>query len=153
MSEWNYTREDPTRKPRGGKKRCVILDAVEAKTKTTGTPMIAVTVQPSGSKAKVKKYIVKNDYFNKEATALFDAFPEIGEGNFNFAEWRGAMGAAMFAEDQNGYLVVRYWINPAQAADLPEFEGEKPEKQTVTELGGSGEGVLVDNDDDLPFTL
>ena len=77
-------------------------------------------------------------------TSFFDAFPTIKEGNFNFLEWVGAIGAAIFNMDDNGYLVLRRFINPKQAEDLPEFEGETPEQQTVTRLEEDDSG-------DLPF--
>ena len=145
MSNWDYKREDSRPEVKTGKMRCVIVDATEGVSKSSGAPMIIVTVQPSGSKAKVKKYIPKSDNFNRNMTMFFDAFPEIGDGNFNFLEWVGAMGAANFDTDENGYLVVKWFLSPFQAANLPEFEGERPEKQKVTSLD--------DDNDDLPFLI
>jgi hypothetical protein len=42
-------------------------------------------------------------------------------------------------------MKVKYFIDAVKASDLPAFEGEKPERQTITSLDDSEE------DDDLPF--
>lgn len=150
MADWSdYSREEVERTaPKPGKRRCVIVSAEESISKTSGKPMIIVTVTPSGSTAKVKSYIVKNERWKQNMTALFDAFPEIGEGNFEFLTWIGAMGAAEFGlekgSDGNDYLKVKWFIPADKATDLPEFEGEKPEKQEFTEITDSDE-------DELPF--
>lgn len=145
MSMWDDYKRDETPAAKTGKQRCVIVAAEETTSKTSGKPMIVVTVTPSGSTAKVKHYIVKNDYFNRNMTSFFDAFPTIKEGNFNLLEWVGAVGAANFGTDENGYLTVKWFINPKQAENLPEFEGEVPEQQSVTSLDDD------DDDDDIPF--
>ena len=147
MSTWDdYQREEREESAKvTGRLRCVIVDVEETESKTSGLPMIIVSVRPSGTVFKVKSYIVKNDHFNRKMTQFFDAFPEIGDGNFSFLEWIGAMGAAMFDLDERGYLKVKYWISADRASLLPEFEGEKPEKQTVTSLEDDP------SEDGLPF--
>ena len=149
---WDYQRDEHTLDALKGKYRCVITDVEEGVTgpnsKKPGTPMITVTVRPSGMSFKVKHRIVQNEYFNRNMTSLFDAFPEIGEGNFNFIEWVGAEGAAEFGEDSRGYTEVKRFITPEKAEGLPAFEGEKPERQTVSKLE-----ELEDDDDDLPFEV
>ena len=144
MSEWNYTREETKSEVKTGIQRCVIVAAEEGISKSSGNPMIIVTVTPSASNAKVKNYIVKNERFNKNMTDFFDAFPSIAEGNFNFIEWVGAEGAANFGLDENGYLKVRWFVSPAKAEHLPPFEGTKPEQQTV-------ETYTEVSDDEMPF--
>lgn len=141
----DYKREETQRTVITGDRRCVIVGVEESVSKSSGLPMIVVTVTPSESKAKVKTYIVKNDNFNRNMTKFFDAFPTIGDGNFDFVTWIGAIGAANFGKDENGYLKVKWWVDPIEAKLLPEFFGEKPEQQTVTAIGES-----VD-DDDMPF--
>ena len=147
MNNWNYQREERESSAKvTGKQRCVITNVEEAVSKTSGKPMIIVSVRPSGCRFTVKNYIVQNEYFNSNMTQFFDAFPDIEEGTFNFLEWVGCFGAAMFGEDDRGYLTIKYWLSPERAADLPPFEGEAPERQTVT--------VLTEDDtedDDLPF--
>lgn len=148
MSDWSdYKREE--REPESkvtGKQRCVITAVEESVSKSSGKPMIIVTVRPSGCRFTVRQYIVKNEYFNRNMTQFFDAFPEIGDGNFNFIEWPGCEGAAMFDLDDKGYMKVKYFIDPVRAASLPPFEGEKPERQTIAKL--SDDEV---DDGDLPF--
>ena len=151
MGNWySYKRETQERESAvTGKHRVVITDAGEAVTgpnsKNPGTPMIIVKLRPSGRKFSVTHRIVKNDWFNRNMTQFFDAFPEITCGDFNFIGWVGAEGAAMFKEDSNGYTQVSYFLSPERAADLPPFEGEKPERQTVTSLKDE------DDEDGLPF--
>lgn len=152
MGNWDsYKREENERESAvTGKHRVVITEAGEATTgpnsKHPGTPMIVVKLRPSGRKFSVTHRIVKNEYFNRNMTQFFDAFPEIEEGDFNFLSWVGAEGAAMFKEDANGYTQVAYFLDPVRAADLPAFEGEKPEKQTITKLDDE-----EDDDGGLPF--
>ena len=149
MSAWDdYKREE--REPESkitGKQRCVITAVEEKTSKASGLPMIEITVRPSGCRFTVKSWLVHNDNFNRNATQFFDAFPEIGDGNFDFLTWVGCEGAAMFAEDENGYLKVKYWLDAVRAESLPPFEGDKPEKQTVTTLT-EDDG---DDTDGLPF--
>ena len=151
MSVWDdFQREDRE----GGSKvtgrlRCVIVDVEETTSKSSGLPMIVITVRPSGANFKIKNYLVKNDHFNRNATDFFDCFSEIGEGNFNFIEWIGAMGAANFVEDDNGYLKVKYWISAEKAENLPPFEGERPERQVVTTIPSVEEET--EDDSDLPW--
>ena len=149
MGAWDdYQREEREESAKvTGRLRCVITDVEETESKTSGLPMIVVSVRPSGTRFSVKSYIVKNEHFNCNATQFFDAFPEVGEGNFNFIEWIGCEGAAMFDLDDRGYVKVKYWIDAVRASDLPAFEGEKPEKQTVTTLTD----VEDEDDGSLPF--
>ena len=152
MGNWDsYKREENERESAvTGKHRVVITEAGEAVTgpnsKHPGTPMIVVKLRPSGRKFSVTHRIPKNDYFNRNMTQFFDAFPEIKDGDFNFLSWVGAEGAAMFKEDANGYTQVSYFLDPVRAADLPAFEGEKPDKQTITKLDDE-----EDDDGGLPF--
>lgn len=153
MGNWDSYRREETERESAitGKHRVVITDAGEAVTgpnsKNPGTPMIVVKLRPSGRKFSVTHRIVKNDYFNRNMTQFFDSFPEITEGDFNFIGWVGCEGAAMFKEDSNGYTQVSYFLSPERAADLTAFEGEKPERQTITSLDDPED----EDDDGLPF--
>lgn len=147
---WDYKRETQERESAVvGKHRVVITDVEEtvtgANSKKPGTPMIVVKVRPSGRRFSVVYRIVKNDWFNRNMTQFFDAFPEIGE-QFDFITWIGCEGAAMFKEDERGYTQVAYFLSPERAQDLPPFEGEKPEKQTITNLD-------PEDEDELPFDI
>lgn len=143
MTNWNYQRESRGGGGTTGKQRCVIVSAEEKMSKA-GKPMIEVGVRPSGCAFTVKSYLVSGEYFNRNATQLFDSFPEIKDGDFTLLNWIGAEGAAMFDLDDRGYLKVKYFLDPVKAASLPPFEGDKPERQTVTSLDDY-------DDDDLPF--
>ena len=146
MSNWSdYQREERESTSNiTGKLRCVVTAVEEAVSKSSGNPMIVVSVRPSGCRFTVKSYIVKNEHFNRNMTDFFDAFPSIGDGNFDFLTWVGAMGAANFGEDEKGYMKIKWWITADKAANLPAFEGEVPEQQTVStleELEGSEDGL------------
>lgn len=143
--DWDYQRESNAVDALKGRYRCVIVDVEEAVSKKSGLPMIVISVRPSGTKFKVKTYIPKNERFNRKMTQFFDAFPEIGDGNFNFIEWVGAEGAAEFGEGDDGYTKLKWFISASKADGLPPFEGEKPERQTITELSEEEEP------DDLPW--
>jgi len=148
MGNWdNYKREEREEMAKvTGKLRCVITDVEEAVSKN-GNNMIVVTVKPSGSNARVKYWLIDNEYFNRNATQFFDAFPEIGDGNFSFIEWVGCEGAANFVLDENDYMKVKYFISADKAQNLPPFEGQKPERQKV--------GKLEEEEpaDDLPWDM
>ena len=59
------------------------------------------------------------------------------------------MGAANFVLDENDYLKVKYFINAEKAENLPSFEGDRPERQTVQKFTDDTDDGL----DDLPFTV
>ncbi len=146
MSGWNYAREEQSRlEP--GEYRVAIVDAEETVSKSSGNPMIVVTVQPNGSSIKIKHYIVQNQYFNRNMTQFFDAFPQIDEGDFNFLGWVGCIGAAKLKEDDNGYLKVAWFIGSKKAEKLPPWVGEMPERQSITDISGFSEM----DESELPF--
>ena len=146
MSNFSDYKREEAPKAQPGDYRCVIIDAEETTSKSSKLPMIVVTVQPNGMTAKVKNYITKNQYFNRNMTSLFDSFPSIGEGNFELLTWVGAVGAGKFALDNDGYLKVKWFLSPKQAEKLPEWQGAMPERQTVTSFE-----EVTDDGDDLPF--
>ena len=114
----NYQREERT--VIEGPLRCKIIEAKEGISKA-GNPMIVVTVRPSGVQQVVNHYFVCNDYFNRNMTELFDAFPTIGIRQ-ELEKWSGAIGAAMFSTDEHGYIHVDYWIQSELAMLLPPYE-------------------------------
>ncbi len=140
MSNWDgYQREERTRLEPGNYRVCIT--GVEEGVSKKGNNMIILSVRPSGSNITIKHYIVKNEYFNRNMTDFFDSF-DVPDGDFTFAKWLGAMGAAHLVEDEQGYLKVRYFIDRKKAEALPAWEGGKPERQEVTTLP---------DDDELPF--
>ena len=149
MGVWDsYQRdESESRSNITGKLRCVIVGA-EEKVSKAGNPMIEIKVRPSGCKFSVTTWLVKNEKFNHNATQFFDCFKEITDGDFNLLSWIGAEGAADFGEDEKGYLKVKWWVDAVKAQSLPPFEGEKPERQSITSLADEDDTA---DDDDLPF--
>lgn len=144
MSNWNdYQREEALRLEPGDY-RVEVVDVEETTSKSSGNPMIVITIKPNGSNIKIKHYIVKNDWFNRNMTEFFDSF-NIDEGDFEFASWIGAVGAAKLKKDENGYLKVAWFISRDKADKLPEWIGEMPERQSVTEFKN------VETEDDLPW--
>lgn len=149
MSTWDdWSREEAPRLEPGDYR--VEITAVEETESKAGNPMIVVTVRPNGSNINIKHYIVKNQYFNRNMTDFFDSF-NIDEGDFNFPTWVGAIGAAKLAEDENGYLKVRWFISESKAKKLPPWQGTMPERQTITTIGGSGFVDIDPAEDELPF--
>lgn len=145
MSNWSdYAYEKPKRMEPGDY-RVEIVDVEETTAKSSGNPMIVVTVTPNGTNMRIKNYIVKNEYFNRNMSSLFDSFG-ISPGDFNFLTWVGAVGAARLTEDDRGYLKVRYFLSQEKAAKLPPWEGPMPERQSVTEIAPDEQ-----SDDELPF--
>lgn len=146
MSNWtDYVPEEAARLEPGDY-RCEVVAAEETTSKSSGSPMIVITVKPNGSNIKVKQYIVKGEYFNRNITSFFDSFG-IERGDFNMLGWIGTVGAARFKEDGD-YLKVAWFLSPQQAESLPPWKGPVPERQTVTDFGDFS---IVDGDDDLPF--
>lgn len=139
-----YRREERSRLTPGNYR--VAITEVEETVSRSGNPMLVVTVQPNGSEIRIKHYLVKNEYFNRNLTELLDSFG-LGE-NFDTLTWVGAVGAAKLGEDENGYLKVRFFLTPERAEKLPPWQGKEPERQTVSSLGDGFEEL---DDDDLPF--
>lgn len=147
MGNWGtYVYCEP-QKVQEGNYRVGIVE-VEEKQSKSGNDMIVVSLKLNGTGVTVKDYFVKNEFFNEKVSRFFDAFPvlkgENNEGDFNFPTWIGCVGAARFKTDDKGYLKVQYYLTPERAKKLPEWVGEMPERQTVTEL-------TEESDDDIPF--
>ena len=150
MGAWDdYKRveqEKPERQPLG-KTRCVIVDVEEAVSKSSGNPMIVVIVKPSGYNAKIRKYIVKNEKFNKNMTDFFDAVEGVDDGDFNFLSWIGCEIGADIGLDGNGFWDIKWWLDRRWLEKLPPFEGEKPPRMQVTKLDPEDDP----EDEDLPW--
>jgi len=148
MTNWNYVREESTNIAAGDHRFEVV--SAEEKVSKSGKNMIVVSLKPNGASFTVNDYIVEGEYFNRKMTQFFDS-TGIEEGNFNLLTWVGAVGAARFKEDENGYLKVQYYIDPKRAEKLPPWVGEMPQRQTVTTLGEDLEGAEPLDPEDDPF--
>lgn len=144
---WNYTREERPVAQAGDHRFEVI--AAEEKVSQSGKNMIVVTLKLNGYDTNVKDYFVEGEWLNRKLTQWFDS-TNINEGDMNLLGWKGAVGAARFKEDENGYLKVSYYIDKKRAEKLPAWQGEMPERQTVTTLSDA-KFEDVTNEDDLPF--
>lgn len=144
MSTWtDYKREESNRLEAGDYRVSIV--EVEETTSKAGNPMLVVTVQPNGSTIKIKNYIVKNEYFNRNMTQFFDSF-NITEGDFNLMTWPGAIGAARLKEDERGFLKVAWFLSKKKAEALPPWIGAMPERVTVDR-----NGFAEVEDEGLPF--
>lgn len=156
FENYKYIKSDraPSTIPEG-KYRCMIMSCEEKMSKN-GNDMLEIVLRLSGTRANVKYWIVQaGEYWEDKLNRFFDAFPEL-EGSMIFATWRGAKGAAIFKENDNGFLEQSRWIYPSQAEKLPEFEwvpkdGEPDECPVHT---GIAEVVFTEEkteDEDFPF--
>lgn len=145
MSNWTYVREESTRIPPGDYRVSVV--SAETRVSKSGNDMLVLGVCPNGSNITINHYIVKGEYWNRNLTQFYDSF-NVPEGNLSFIEWVGAVGAARIKEDEEGFLKVHYFLDKKRAESLPPWKGEKPERQTITEIGGFSE---LEDDDGLPF--
>lgn len=145
MSGFNDYQYEKSSRIEPGDYRVEIIAAEETTSKTSGKQMIVVTVKPNAGDVKIKHYTVTGEYFNRNMSALFDSFG-IEPGNFLFPTWIGAIGAARLKEDDQGYLKVAYFLSPKKAESLPSWDGEVPERQSVTTIAPE-----KPDDDELPF--
>ena len=67
-----YRREERKRTEPGDYRVSIV--GVEEKESQAGNPMLVVAIQPNGSDIRINHYIVKNEYFNRNLTDLFDSF-------------------------------------------------------------------------------
>ena len=118
-----------------------ITDVEETVSKSSGNPMLVITVKPNNVNIRIKHYIVKNEYFNRNLTEFYNSF-NIDFGDQNFLGWVGAVGAAKLVEDENGYMKIKRLIPLERQDNLPAWVGSVPVRQTV-------EGFV--SDDELPF--
>ena len=148
MGNWDDYRRDEREEEAKvtGKQRCVITAVEEAVSKTSGKPMIIVSVRPSGCRFAVKWYAVKGEWFNRQMTSFFDAVDGVSDGDFNFLAWVGCEIGANLVVDENNYLKVKYWLSRRELDKLPPFEGQKPERQVFMSLDDDS-----DSESDLPF--
>ena len=136
----DFVREEvPRLEP--GDYRVEITDVEETVSKSSGNPMLVITVKPNNVNIRIKHYIVKNEYFNRNLTEFYNSF-NIDFGDQNFLGWVGAVGAAKLVEDENGYMKIKRLIPLERQDKLPAWVGSVPVRQTV-------EGFV--SDDELPF--
>ena len=139
-----YRREERSRLTPGDYR--VAITEVEETVSRSGNPMLVVTVQPNGSEIHIKHYLVKNEYCNRNLTALLASFG-LGE-TLDTLTWLGAVRSARLLEVETVSCEGRYFLSPERAEKLPPWQGKEPERQEVSSLG---DGFEMLDDDDLPF--
>ena len=78
----DFVREEaPRLEP--GDYRVEITDVEETVSKSSGNPMLVITVKPNNVNIRIKHYIVKNEYFNRNLTEFYNSF-NISFGDQNF---------------------------------------------------------------------
>lgn len=157
---WEYKREESDGFgiiPEGDHR--IRIEKAEKVQSKTGKDMLKLTFQVSGKSNKLFHNIVflpdRPEITNRNLTQFFDAFPSIGDGNFNLESWTGKVGACRVKhEEYNGsdQARVHYFIKPDKAASLPAWQ--EPEKKGDAMMGGtSGPDVNVPAgvDEEVPF--
>ena len=141
MANYNYIK---TPQLEAGKGYRFAIDSIEEKTSRNGNPMLVVTLKPNGIDKTINHYIVQNEHWNDSMTRFCGAFG-INDQPVNIMTWPGAVGAAIVKEDDYGFKIARF-LSPEQAASLPPWIGEMPERVTV-----ESRGFAETETDDLPF--
>lgn len=140
----DYEVEESTRLEPGDY-RVEVTNVEETVSKSSGKPMMVISLKPNQSNINVKYYIVRNDYWKQNLTEFYDCFL-IPRGDDNILTWIGAVGAAKLVEDDNGYLKVKRLLDQKRQEKLPPWVGEVPKRQTLESIMEE-----ADSEEDLPF--
>lgn len=117
--------------------RIRVAEAEKMQSKT-GKDMLRLVFDVSNSKAKLFHYIVDGEYFNRNISAFFDAFPQIKMGDFNVAGWVGKVGACHTKhEEYNGNInsKVAYFIPASKQGNLPVWVDPENAKEPQNDDG------------------
>lgn len=123
-----------------------------------GSPMITVTLGIAQADFKFKHRMVKNEYFNANATKFFDCF-KIPRGNFEYNRWIGRVGMAHISKgkpNQEGktYMEIAYLIVPQNPGAAPSAQPPAPHPAQAPRQGPAARPPVVPQDDfsdDIPF--
>jgi hypothetical protein len=146
-----------------GDYRLKILDAFETQSRNSGNAMIQIETAIAEASFKFRYYIVDGEYFNANATKVFDCF-KITRGNFDLQSWIGKYGKGHIAkgpEKGNGksYWELAYLIvdtPQAQAAARPAAPAQRPAQRPASQPAArqptTQQAVPGDDfTDDIPF--
>ena len=124
----------------------------------TGKDMLKLTFQVSGKNSKLFHNIVflpdRPEITNRNLTQFFDAFPGIGEGNFNLESWKGKVGACRTKQEEyNGSMqtYIHYFIKPDKAEELPPWVEPGDQMMGGTAANGPDVNIAAGVDEDVPF--
>ena len=155
MANWGYQYE---RGIKPGKYWVEVLEASEGLTKEKQIPKITFIVRPNTNGMRIYETVVQGDKFNWRMSLFFDCF-NIERGNFDFATWVGAIGLVELKEDGQYMRIARYIPYEEAVKDELQWEGPRPERQTVTNIPCANDyspdddrsQAAADDDDELPF--
>lgn len=131
---WQFKREEQagytTHIPEG--KHRVRIKGAEKAVSKNGNDMLKIELQVNGyENESVFHYIVfmddRPEITNRMLTQFFDSFKDIGEGDFNTANWIGKVGACTIKHEDyndNTNAKVGYFISSDKQGDLPAWKGE-----------------------------
>jgi len=152
IQDWKYNPEDAQSEfaliP-AGKHRVRIFDAQEKVSKSSGDPMVELTLEVSGYSSRVWHYIVFSSsnpsMTNRMLSQLWDNFG-IPRENYNLASWRGKVGGAnIVIENSEQYGKKNRVKNLCSAEGLPAWQ-TPGQAQAEAPLN-----VLKAPDEDVPF--
>lgn len=137
--------------------RCLIMNAEQSVSKSSGKNMLVITLRPSGTTANVRAYIVDNEYFDRNVSEFIDAFPALKDGfsiNRCFG-WRGALGAVKLIVDENGFFkTAKYpWVPFGRTENLPPYDWKTADGEPQEMPVYQGFTELEEDDSDLPFEI
>ena len=112
-----YQPEDYGARIENGDYPLTILDVQMGYTQQ-GVPKILLDLGIDGVTFTVHYSLVKNEYFNKNATRFFDAFG-IPRGNFNYGTWIRHRGMGRLERNEKGYMDLKYFIMPGTGSTPP----------------------------------
>ena len=145
MDDFKVEETERKTKIEPGDYRCVITSVEETTSKSSGKPMLVVSVRISDSNIVIKNYIVKNDYFNQNVTKILKAFG-IELENRQPLSWVGHLGACHIDYEENStFFKIKWWLDPEETTSLPPFVGDIPAIQTVTTIPSE------EDESELPF--
>ena len=108
----------------------VKITKIEEKVSKSGNEMLVVHLSVPGASFTMKHYLVSGEYFNGNATKLFDCFG-ITRGNFNFNQWIDRVGKAHLEKGEpnaegKSFLEIAYLI-----VDKPVAGSQGPAKPRI----------------------
>lgn len=152
---WNYQREETSFAPLPEGKYRIRIKGVEKAQSRNGNEMLVFQFDVSGSNKTLYHYITflpnNPQVTNGQLTQFFDSFKDIKDGDFDFLNWVGKVGAAKIKhEEYNGETRERisYFIKADKQNDLPPWQ----EVGTVSSSVTAGTGFApADSGYDVPF--
>ena len=127
---WNYQREESNGfAPLPEGKYRIRIKGIEKAQSRNGNEMLVFQFDVSGSNKTLYHYITflpnNPQVTNGQLTQFFDSFKDIKDGDFDFLNWVGKVGAAKIKhEEYNGEKRERisYFIKADKQKDLPAWQ-------------------------------